>query len=243
MAVRKDNNKKGVARLFQRSLRLTLRVVFGVMLLLVSIIVLLRFFDPPVWSWMIQRELNTPSGYPEHSIHQWVDLESISPSMQLAVVAAEDQRFPYHHGIDPEAIFRALQEANRGKRLRGASTLTQQTAKNLFLWPHRNFFRKFIEMGFALLLELFWDKQRILEVYLNIAEFGPGVYGVAAASEYWFQVPVDHLSIRQASRLAAILPNPWRYRAHPPSPYVAERSRWIEQQMRQLGYVWLSPIF
>jgi monofunctional biosynthetic peptidoglycan transglycosylase len=98
-------------------------------------------------------------------------------------------------------------------------------------------------MGLALLLELLWEKQRILEVYLNIVEFGPGVYGVAAASEYWFQVPVDQLSNWQASRLAAVLPNPWRYLAHPPSPYVVERSLWIEQQMRQLGYAWLSPIF
>jgi monofunctional biosynthetic peptidoglycan transglycosylase len=241
VAVRKKKKKTGFAGLFGRILRLTLQAVLGVLLLVITTIIVLRFVDPPVWSWKIQRQISPPATYPVNPIHQWVELELIAPSVQLAVVAAEDQRFPYHYGLDPEAIVNALQEADRGKRLRGASTLTQQTAKNLFLWPNRDFARKFLEVGIALLLELIWDKHRILEVYLNIAEFGPGVYGVGAASEYWFQMPVDQLSGRQAARLAAVLPNPWRYRAHPPTPYVAERSRWIEQQMRQLGYAWLSP--
>ena len=242
MAVRRKKSKTGISRLVEFALRLAFQVVLGVILLLITTIVLLRFYDPPVWSWKIQREFNAPADYPEIALQKWVDLEMIAPSIQLAVVAAEDQRFPYHFGIDPDAIIEALEEADRGKRLRGASTLTQQTAKNLFLWPNRDLARKLFEMGIALLLELVWDKHRILEVYLNIAEFGPGVYGVAAASEYWFQIPVDQLTNRQAARLASVLPNPWRYRANPPSPYVAERSRWIEQQMEQLGYTWISPI-
>ncbi|PVV24970.1 MAG: monofunctional biosynthetic peptidoglycan transglycosylase, partial [gamma proteobacterium symbiont of Ctena orbiculata] len=130
----------------------------------------------------------------------------------------------------------------RGRTLRGASTLTQQTVKNLFLWQRRDWSRKLLEGGLAFLLELMWNKERILEVYLNIVEFGPGVYGVAAASEYWYQLPLDRLTVNQMARLAALLPNPWHYRAEPPTPYIIERAGWIEQQMDQLGYVWLIPV-
>ncbi|MCG7923011.1 MAG: monofunctional biosynthetic peptidoglycan transglycosylase [Candidatus Thiodiazotropha lotti] len=239
MAVRKNKGKTGIIRLLEFVLRLSFQFVLGVSILIITTIVLFRYFDPPTWSWKIQREFSSSATYPEIARHQWVSLDRIAPSVQLAVVAAEDQRFPTHFGIDPEAIIDALEEADRGNRLRGASTLTQQTAKNLFLWSNRDLARKVLEMGIALLLELFWDKQRILEVYLNIVEFGPGVFGVGAASKYWFQALAGQLSKRQAARLAAVLPNPWRYRAHPPSPYVVERSRWIEQQMEQLGYAWL----
>jgi monofunctional biosynthetic peptidoglycan transglycosylase len=162
--------------------------------------------------------------------------------MQLAVVAAEDQNFPYHHGIDFEAVQQVLREVETGKALRGASTLTQQTVKNLFLWQRKDWSRKFLEGGLALLLELLWDKRRILEVYLNIVEFGPGIYGVTAASEYWYQLPLNQLTDNQMARLAALLPNPWRYRAEPPTPYIRERAVWIEQQMAQLGYIWLIPV-
>jgi monofunctional biosynthetic peptidoglycan transglycosylase len=213
---------------------------FGLTLL---VILLFRFVDPPVWSWMILRALDPPAGYPTHYIHGWRDLEEIAPTMALAVVAAEDQRFPQHYGLDFTAINHSLQDALDGKGLRGASTLTQQTAKNLFLWEGRNWFRKGLEAGLALLLELIWGKQRILEVYLNIVEFGPGIYGVEAASEYWYQRSATTLTTRQAARLAAVLPNPWRYRPAPPSAYVVERSRWIEQQMRQLGDAWLNPVY
>lgn len=223
-------------------LYLMIQLLLGVVVLTVCVIVLLRFFDPPIWSWKLQRDLNPPSAYPAQIDHRWLSLSEIAPTVQLAVIASEDQRFPYHHGLDMEAIVDALEEVNKGKRLRGASTLTQQTAKNLFLWPQRDWTRKALEVGLALLLELLWDKQRILEVYLNIVEFGPGVFGVAAASEYWFQTRADQLTVRQASRLAAVLPNPWRYQANPPTPYVAERSYWIEAQMRQLGYDWLASI-
>ncbi len=222
--------------------RWVLRLFGGFFLLLVVTIVLLRFIDPPMWSWRIHRTIDPPPGYPQQPLHQWVSLRQMPPSVPLAVVAAEDQRFPRHHGIDLEAIQDALQAADRGKPLRGASTLTQQTAKNLFLWSERAYSRKFLELGLALLLELLWDKKRILEVYLNIAEFGPGVYGVGAASEYWFHRPVQEMTPRQAARLAAVLPNPWRYRAEPVTPYVQERSLWIGRQMAQLGYAWLDPV-
>ena len=233
---------RGLTGLFRSIVRGLLRFLAVSAVIIVMVILLFRFVDPPTWSWKLQREFNPPAGYPEQSRHRWLNLEQIAPSVQLAVIAAEDQRFPYHHGIDPDAIIDALRDADNGKRLRGASTLTQQTAKNLFLWSQRNFARKILEAGFALMLELLWDKRRILEVYLNIVEFAPGVYGVGAASEYWFRVSAEDLTERQAARLAAVLPNPWRYRAQPPTPYVAERSRWIERQMGQLGYAWLTPI-
>lgn len=209
--------------------------------LLVSILTL-RFIDPPTWSWKILREVNPPTGYPAVSRHQWRDISQIPPAVQLAVVASEDQNFPLHHGIDFAAIQQAISEVDEGKPLRGASTITQQTVKNLFLWPGKNWSRKLLEGGLSLLLELLWDKQRILEVYLNIAEFGPGVYGVGAASEYWYRVPLEQLSIDQAARLAAVVPNPWRYRAEPASLYISERAAWIERQMDKLGYVWLMPV-
>jgi monofunctional glycosyltransferase len=210
--------------------------------LVVVMVLVLRFVDPPTWLWKIQRELDPPAGYPAESRHHWLDISQIPPAMQLAVIAAEDQNFPHHHGIDFDAIQKAISEAETGRALRGASTITQQTVKNLFLWPGKDWSRKFLEGGLSLLIELLWDKQRILEVYLNIVEFGPGVYGAAAASEYWYRRPLDQLTINQAARLAALLPNPWFYRAEPPSPYISERAAWIEQQMDKLGYVWLVPV-
>lgn len=219
-----------------------LRLLTGWLLLTLAVILLLRFVDPPIWAWKIQRELDPPRGYPEHPRHQWLSLQEIAPSMYLALVASEDQRFPMHHGIDFRAILDSIEKLGQNRPLRGASTLTQQTAKNLFLWEGRNWSRKFLEAGLALLLELLWSKERILEVYLNTVEFGPGIYGVGAASEYWYHHAAAELSPDESARLAAVLPNPWKYRAEPPSPHVAERARWIEQQMEQLGYVWLIPV-
>ncbi|MCU7931278.1 MAG: monofunctional biosynthetic peptidoglycan transglycosylase [Candidatus Thiodiazotropha sp. (ex Codakia rugifera)] len=239
---RKASHKHGYSRIYGTLIKWFLLLLTTSVLLLVSLILILRYIDPPTWSWKIQRELSPPASYPIESHHRWHDIAHIAPAMQLAVVAAEDQKFPDHHGIDFEAIQDALKAAENGKLMRGASTLTQQTVKNLFLWQNRDWSRKLLEGGLALLLELLWDKQRILEVYLNIVEFGPGIYGVGAASEYWFQVSADRLTVNQAARLAAILPNPWRYQAQPPSPYVTERAEWIEQQMEQLGYVWLVPV-
>lgn len=210
--------------------------------LLIATMLVLRFVNPPTWSMKIQRALDPPAGYPAVARHKWRDIDRIPPAVQLAVIASEDQNFPHHHGIDLDAIQKAIGEAEDGKGLRGASTITQQTVKNLFLWPQKGWSRKIVEGGMALLLELLWDKRRILEVYLNIVEFGPGVYGVSAASQYWYRRPLDRLSVDQAARLAAILPNPWRYRAEPPTAYVAERAAWIERQMDKLGYVWLMPV-
>lgn len=167
--------------------------------------------------------------------YAWTPYGEIAPEAALAVLAAEDQRFPEHHGFDFIEIQNVLDEQEEGKRLRGASTISQQVAKNLFLWSGRSFVRKGLEVWFTLLLELLWPKQRILEVYLNIAEFGEHTFGVEAASRRFFNKSAARLTGDQAARLAAVLPNPIRYRADKPSTYVLKRQQWIERQMAQLG--------
>lgn len=167
--------------------------------------------------------------------YDWTPLQQISPHAALAVIAAEDQRFPDHYGFDWVEIQQALADQEEGQTLRGASTLSQQTAKNLFLWSGRGWVRKGLEAWFTVLLELLWPKQRILEVYLNIAEFGQYTFGIEAASRRFFNKSAAELTTSEAARLAAVLPNPWRYRVDKPSNYVLKRQRWIEQQMRQLG--------
>jgi monofunctional biosynthetic peptidoglycan transglycosylase len=151
------------------------------------------------------------------------------------MVAGEDQKFPFHHGFDFDSIQDAMDAADEGRRLRGASTISQQTAKNLFLWNGRSFVRKGLEAYFTVLIELTWPKQRILEVYLNIAELGDGIYGVGAASDAFFRMPPSRLGPAQAARLAAVLPSPRRFHADRPTAYVQARANWIQQQMAQLG--------
>ena len=157
--------------------------------------------------------------------------------MGLAVIAAEDQNFAEHFGFDWKAIEKALEHNERSRRKRGASTLSQQTAKNLFLWSSRSWVRKGFEVWFTLLLEAGWSKRRILEVYLNIVEFGDGIYGVEAASQHYFRKPAQRLRPAEAALLAAVLPNPRRFKVSSPSPYVLGRQAWILGQMQQLGGV------
>ena len=151
------------------------------------------------------------------------------------MVAAEDQKFPHHRGFDVEAIQDAMAEADDGARMRGASTISQQVAKNLFLWSGRSFVRKGFEVWFTVWIEALWPKRRIIEVYLNIAEFGDGVYGAHAASERYFRIAPSALDAQQAALLAAVLPNPRKLHAQNPSAYVQRRAAWIQRQMRQLG--------
>lgn len=167
--------------------------------------------------------------------HDWVDWSELSPNVALAVIASEDQRFFAHRGFDLDAIADAIETFRAGGRLRGASTISQQVAKNLFLWRGRSLLRKGLEAYFTVLIELLWPKRRILEVYLNIAELGPGIYGVAAASHRFFAKHPSTLAAEEAALLAAVLPNPKRLNAQSPSRYVRERQRWILRQMRQLG--------
>ncbi|TGC74986.1 monofunctional biosynthetic peptidoglycan transglycosylase, partial [Salmonella enterica subsp. enterica serovar Poona] len=163
-------------------------------------------------------------------------MADISPWMGLAVIAAEDQKFPEHWGFDVPAIEKALAHNERNEsRIRGASTLSQQTAKNLFLWDGRSWVRKGLEAGLTLGIETVWSKKRILTVYLNIAEFGDGIFGVEAAAQRYFHKPASRLNMSEAALLAAVLPNPIRYKANAPSGYVRSRQAWIMRQMRQLG--------
>jgi monofunctional biosynthetic peptidoglycan transglycosylase len=199
----------------------------------------LRWIPPPVSAMMIEKRVAAWNAKEQdyHLRYRWVGWDDISPHVRIAVVAAEDQKFPQHAGFDREAIEDAWQDHQRGRRLRGASTISQQVAKNLFLWPGRSFVRKGLEAYFTVLLESLWPKRRILEVYLNIAEFGRGIFGVRAASEQFFGKPPRGLDRAEAALLAAVLPNPLRLHADRPSPYVRERAGWIRGQMDHLGGV------
>ncbi|MCZ8131858.1 MAG: monofunctional biosynthetic peptidoglycan transglycosylase [Steroidobacteraceae bacterium] len=167
--------------------------------------------------------------------YRWTPYARISRHAKLAVIAAEDQKFAFHPGFDFESIDEAIRDRERGKRLRGASTISQQVAKNLFLWKGQNFVRKGLEAWFTLWIELLWPKRRILEVYLNVAEFGPGIYGVGAAAPRFFRKEPARLSRGEAALLAAVLPNPRRFRVQRPSAYVLGRQAWIVGQMNALG--------
>ena len=201
-------------------------------------IALFSVMPVPFSAVMVERQLGAwlsgDFGYVAHS--DWVSMDEISVWMGLAVIAAEDQKFPEHWGFDVSAIEKALAHNERNEnRIRGASTLSQQTAKNLFLWDGRSWVRKGLEAGLTLGMETVWSKKRILTVYLNIAEFGDGIFGVEAAAQRYFHKPASRLSLSEAALLAAVLPNPLRFKANAPSGYVRSRQAWIMRQMRQLG--------
>lgn len=167
--------------------------------------------------------------------HDWVPLEEISPKLQLAVVCSEDQNYLKHYGFDWGAIEKAMKANEEGRKLRGGSTISQQTAKNVFLWPGRSYIRKAFEAWFTLLIEVFWSKERIMEVYLNSIEMGKGVYGAEAAAQHWFKKHAKNLSKDESAAIAAVLPNPLKYVANPPSNYIVKRKEWIKQQMSFWG--------
>ena len=217
--------------------RLLWQALLVVVALTILPVVCLRWIPPPTSAFMLERRV---AGYfrGDHQRevrYRWVSWQSISPQMRLAVVAGEDQKFPHHWGFDFDSIADAVEHQGAKGRLRGASTITQQVARNLFLWPGRSFLRKGLEAYFTLLLELLWSKRRILEVYLNIAEFGDGAYGVSAAAQTFFGKRPAELQISEAALLAAALPNPARLRVGNPSAYVRERAGRIEEQMAHLG--------
>jgi len=202
-----------------------------------------RAVDPPTSAYIVQCRASALLEGDWLRVHRvWVDLEQVAPAAALAVVAAEDQKFPRHRGFDLDAIQDALDERANGGRVRGASTLSQQVAKNLFLWHGRSWLRKGLEAWFTVWIELLWPKRRILEVYLNLAELGPGVFGVEAASRRYFGKPAARLDPGEAALLAAVLPSPHRYRAAAPSPALRERAARIQEQMGRLGPDYLAPV-
>ena len=224
---------RGWGRRVLKALGWALGLFLGLNLLLVLVF---RFIPVPSSGLMVQRRLEAWSGDKSYTArHRWVPLEEISPSLGVAVIAAEDQNFADHFGFDWQAIEKAVQHNETSRRKRGASTVSQQTAKNLFLWSSRSWTRKGLEAWFTLLIEAGWSKKRILEVYLNIVEFGDGVYGAEAAARTFFGKPAKRLTPSEAALLAAVLPNPRKFRANAPSDYIRGRQAWILNQMRQLG--------
>jgi monofunctional biosynthetic peptidoglycan transglycosylase len=218
------------------------RTAMGLLALGMVPVLVLRWVPPLATSFMVGRWVDGAIGRrPAVSIqYDWTPWPRIAPAMKLAVVAAEDQRFPTHYGFDLGAIRHAIEEPRVAPR--GASTITQQVARNLFLWSGRSWVRKGLEAGAAMLLELGWPKRRILEVYLNVAEFGDGVYGVEAASRRFFHKPAAALTRREAALLAAVLPNPKALRVERPSAFVLVRARRIETQMARLGPGYLAGL-
>jgi len=223
--------QKRLAALLKRLRRLVVVLLLVGVSGSIALVFLTRWFDPPLSAVMLQRLAG--EGGPQR--HEWVDIDRIAPHMALAVVAAEDQRFPTHRGFDTEEIIAAIEQHLDGGRLRGASTISQQVARNLFLWQGRSFIRKGLEVWFTGLIEAIWPKRRILEMYLNFAETGERTFGIAAASELYFGVSPDRMSRRQAALIAAVLPNPVVYQVQATSGHVIKRRDWILQQMRNLG--------
>lgn len=210
------------------------RFLLVTVLVLLAVLLTLRFVPPPTSAFMLQ------SPYPVSQ--RWINIDKLPAHVPLAVVAAEDQRFPEHIGVDLAEIRNALERFDDGGGLRGASTLTQQTAKNLLLWPGRSLLRKGLEATLALSLEAVWGKKRILEVYLNIAEFGKGIYGIEAASQHYFGKPASRLTVNEAARLAVMLPGPRSRNPRQLTPYLSQRVSWVERQMRQLGADYLQKV-
>ena len=221
-----------------RALRLLLLSGVAFLLLSVAAVLTLRFVDPWTSAFMVDARVASwfdSDPQPLRLQYRWRDYDAISRQLALAVVAAEDQRFPEHDGFDFRQIRKAMDDAERGRRSRGASTISQQVAKNLFLWSGRSWVRKGLEAWFTVLIETAWPKRRILEVYLNVAEFGRGIYGAEAAAQAFFRKPAARLTRDEAARLAAVLPNPLRFHAERPSNYVQRRQVEIARQMAALG--------
>jgi monofunctional glycosyltransferase len=228
--------KKGGRLLWRVILWVTIGF-FGSSLL---IVVVYNFVNPPFTPLMVIRLMDPSNKSQAYRLKQeWVPLDRISPNLQLAVVASEDNKFTEHWGFDFDAIEKAqkFNERKQGKKIRGASTISQQTAKNVFLWPQRSWLRKGLEVYFTGLIELVWSKKRIMEVYLNVIEMGKGIYGAEAASEVYFGKPAAKLSRSEAALLAAILPDPARWNPSRPTAYLVNRQQWILWNMGNIGRV------
>lgn len=223
-------------KLLGRLLRIVWKTCIAFFLLSIVLVIIYRWIPVPFTPLMIIRNVQQlGDGKGIVMEHDWVPLTEISPKLQLAVVCSEDQNYLKHYGFDLGAIKKAMIENEEGKRFRGGSTITQQTAKNVFLWQGRSYLRKGFEAWFTMLIEVIWSKERIMEVYLNSIEMGNGVYGAEAASRFWFHKSAKKLTKDEAAAIAAILPNPIRLKATPASTYVNNRKAWIKQQMNFWG--------
>lgn len=214
-----------------------IKAVLVLVLVSVAAVTVLRWAPPPTSAFMLESSLEASrAGQHDYTPdYRWAAWNKISPYAKLAVLAAEDQQFPHHMGFDFDSMLQAIKTYADGGTLRGASTISQQVAKNLFLWPGKSFSRKLLEAYFTALIELIWPKRRILEVYLNVAEFGAGVYGVEAAAQRFFRKPAVALGQSESALLAAALPNPKKYNVRRPTRYLEQRKAWILSQMNNLG--------
>lgn len=213
--------------------RFIAKILVWFVIITVGIVVFYKWVPVPITPLMVIRYFENDS--PKLLNHDWEPIENISKNLQLAVICSEDQSFVKHTGFDLNAIEKAYENNKKGKRVKGGSTISQQTAKNVFLWPQRSWLRKGLEVYFTFLIETIWDKERIMEVYLNSIEMGNGIYGAEPAAQYWFKKPASKLSKLEASAIAAILPNPRQYKANPVTNYIASRKSWIMTQMNFYG--------
>lgn len=216
--------------------RILLKILWWYLGLSIFSVLLFRFVPVPYTPLMATRAFeNIIEGKELEFSHDWVPIEDISPNLQRAVIAAEDGTFLEHNGFDFKAMKLAYQHNSKGKRIKGGSTISQQTAKNVFLWQGRSYVRKVLEAYFTVLIELFWGKERIMEVYLNSIEMGTNVYGAEAAARHYFEKPASDLTRREAASIAAILPNPRKYKATNSSAYIERRKSRIMKHMRYIG--------
>jgi monofunctional biosynthetic peptidoglycan transglycosylase len=234
----KDNTKISFIKRLSLIFKSFIKFWLYVFITTVLIVFLMRWIDPFFSSIMLQRQIEAfLDGEFKFIKNSWINYDEVSMYVPLALIAAEDQNFPNHYGFDFEQIKKALKENAHRKRIRGASTISQQLAKNLFLWEGKSFIRKGIEAYFTLLIETLWDKKRIIEVYMNIIELGDMTFGVASASENYLKKDASKLSSAQAALIASVLPNPKRFQIARPSGYVRARQSWVLRQMNLLGGV------
>ncbi|MCB0438636.1 MAG: monofunctional biosynthetic peptidoglycan transglycosylase [Mangrovimonas sp.] len=220
--------------MLKKFFRFLFKTVLWFVVVSIALVVLFRWVPVPATPLMAIRYFEQKKEDKNRVFkHDWVPLEKISKNLQLAVICSEDQNFVIHNGFDMKAIEKAMEHNKKGKKVRGASTISQQTAKNVFLWPQRSWLRKGLETYFTFLIELIWPKERIMEVYLNSIEMGNGIYGAEAASQYWFKKSASKLLPSEAAAIAAILPKPLSYKAKPPTSYIQSRIAWI---LKQMGY-------
>lgn len=222
--------------MFKKFLRICGKIALYFFASSIIAVIVFRFVPVPVTPLMLIRATgNIMDGKSPQINKDWVSYDEISDNMKLAVIASEDQKFFEHNGFDTEAIKKAFEKNKKKKRIKGASTISQQTAKNVFLWPARSWIRKGFEVYFTFMIELIWSKERILEVYLNVIEMGDGIYGAEAASKAYFKKPAQKLSASQAALIAACLPNPRKYKVIKPSGYIFKRQSWIMRQIKNIG--------
>ena len=219
--------------MLKKGFKILLKVLLGFIIISFVSTLIFRFVQIPITPLMIIRYFEMEEGKIDKD---WKSLDEIGKNMPLAVVTAEDQKFAEHFGFDMEAIEKAMKynEKHKGKKVKGASTISQQTAKNVFLWPGRSWIRKGLEVYFTFVIEICWSKERIMEVYLNVIEMGPGVYGAEAASQYYFNKSPSNLTKKEAATIAAILPNPIRWSASHPTPYIIKKRNWIVRHMKYI---------